>query len=69
VLVALTAALLAIGLQALLVPIFPLDVYVEPATFVRLPLLAVAVGVLASLGGLRRAVRVDPAAAFAGPGG
>lgn len=69
VIVAVSAAVLAIGLQALLVPIFPMHVDVSPATFVRLPVVAILVGLIASLGGLRRAVRVDAAAAFAGPGG
>jgi putative ABC transport system permease protein len=68
-LVAVVAAVLAIGVAGLLVPVFPLHVEIDPATFVRLPLLAVGVGLLASLGGLRRAVAVDPAAAFSGPGG
>jgi putative ABC transport system permease protein len=67
--VAVVAAVIAMGLQALLVPLFPLTVEVPPATFVRLPIVAVIVGLVASLGGLRRAVRVDPAAAFSGPGG
>ena len=67
--VAVVAAVLAIGLAELLVPVFPLHVAIDPGTFVRLPLLAVGVGLVASLGGLRRAVGVDPAAAFSGPGG
>ena len=35
--------------------------------FVALPIVAVAVGLLASVAGLRRAVNVDPALAFRGP--
>jgi putative ABC transport system permease protein len=67
--VAVVAAVLAIGLAELLVPVFPLQVAIDPGTFIRLPLLAAGVGLLASLGGLRRAVGVDAAAAFSGPGG
>lgn len=68
-LVAVVAAVLAIGLAELLLPVFPLHVAIDRGTFIRLPLLAVGVGLVASLGGLRRAVGVDPAAAFSGPGG
>jgi putative ABC transport system permease protein len=35
--------------------------------FVALPIVAVVVGLLASVAGLRRAVNVDPALAFRGP--
>ena len=68
VLIALVAALLASGLQVLLVPFFPLPVVIPPATFLTLPLLAVGVAVVASLGALRQAVKVEPALAFAGKG-
>ncbi|HEY9305186.1 MAG TPA: glutamine ABC transporter permease, partial [Mycobacterium sp.] len=36
-------------------------------SYVVLPVVAVAVGLLASVAGLRRAVAVDPALAFGGP--
>jgi putative ABC transport system permease protein len=35
--------------------------------FLLLPVVAVTIGVLASVAGLRRAVTVDPARAFGGP--
>ena len=35
--------------------------------FALLPVVAITIGVLASLAGLRRAVTVDPALAFGGP--
>lgn len=69
VLVALVAAVLATGIQAALVPVFPIPVSVPGRAYVQLPLLALAAGALASLGGLRKAVNVDPAVAFSGPGG
>jgi len=47
-------------------PIFPLPITYTLAAYAALPVIAVVVGVLASLAGVRRAVRVDPATAFAG---
>jgi putative ABC transport system permease protein len=35
--------------------------------FVLLPVIAVVIGLLASVAGLRRAITVDPALAFGGP--
>jgi putative ABC transport system permease protein len=64
----LIAAVIAIGLQILLVPLFPLKVHVPGAALVQIPLLAVAVALVAAVGGARKVVRVDPAVAFAGPG-
>ena len=57
---------LAIGFANLLVPIFPLPITYTTSAYAILPVIAVVVGVLASLAGVRRAVRTDPAAAFAG---
>jgi putative ABC transport system permease protein len=36
-------------------------------SFLLLPAIAVAIGLVASLAGLRRAVSIDPAVAFGGP--
>jgi putative ABC transport system permease protein len=69
VLVALIAAVVAGGLSQALVPLFPLPVTVPLRAYVMLPILALVAGAVASLGGLRKAVNVDPALAFAGPGG
>jgi len=68
VVMALAAAILAAGLQVLVTPVFPLDVSVPGRAFVQVPLIAVAVALLAGLAGLRKAVSVDPALAFSGPG-
>lgn len=68
VFVAVTAAVSATFLAQLLVPVFPLDVFLAPAALVQLPMAAVVVAVVASVAGLRRVRRADPASAFAGPG-
>lgn len=69
IVVALLAALVATGIQAALVPVFPIPVNVPASAYVQLPILALLAGALASLSGLRKAVNVDPALAFSGPGG
>jgi putative ABC transport system permease protein len=55
------------GVAAVLGPNLSLPVSISWRAYVLLPLIAVAVGLLASLAGLRRAVAVDPASAFGGP--
>jgi len=60
------AAALAIVFAQLLLPIFPLPITYTIGAYAVLPVVAVVVGVLASLAGVRRAVRTDPATAFAG---
>jgi putative ABC transport system permease protein len=67
VLVAIVAAILATGLQAVLVPVFPLKVQVTPSVLTQLPVVAVLIAILASLGGMRQVARTDPASAFGGP--
>lgn len=67
VIVAVLAALLGGVLSVLLGPLFPMRVDIPQAAFMLLPVVAVTIGVLASLAGLRRAVTVDPALAFGGP--
>jgi putative ABC transport system permease protein len=58
------ATLLAFGLARLLKPVFPLDLELTVGVHVELGILAVAVGLLASLIGVRRVLAVDPAEAF-----
>jgi putative ABC transport system permease protein len=67
-LVALVAAVIASGLQVLMVPVFPLEVSVPGRALYQVPVIAVLVSLLAGAFGLRKAVGVDPALAFAGPG-
>jgi putative ABC transport system permease protein len=43
-----------------------LTIEIPASAYIALPIVAVAVGLIASLFGLRRAVMVDPALAFGG---
>jgi len=67
VVLSVAAAVVGGVVSLLLAPSFPMTVVVPGTAFVLLPLLAVAVGLVASLVGMRRVVRVDPALAFGGP--
>jgi putative ABC transport system permease protein len=60
------SALLAVGIEEAIAPAVAMSVEVPVLAYVSLPLVAMFVGVLASLIGLRRAIGVDPALAFAG---
>jgi len=64
VLLSVTAALIAAGLAHLLAPGFPFQLELTAAAVLRLLVVALVVGLVASLVGLRRAVAVDPALAF-----
>ena len=66
--IALVASGLAAGLQVLIAPVFPLTVTVPDAALWQVPLIAAAVAVVASVGGIRKITQADPVAAFAGPG-
>jgi putative ABC transport system permease protein len=67
VVVAVAAALLGALLQVVVRPLFPLTITVPGSAFVQVPLLAAVVAMVAAAVGMRRVVRSDPAAAFAGP--
>jgi putative ABC transport system permease protein len=67
VILALVSALLAAVVGSLLSPLFPLPVHIPRRAFLALPVVAVIVGLVASLVGLRRAVRVPPSVAFGAP--
>lgn len=67
VVVAVVAAVLGAVLSLGLGPLFPIPVVVPTSAFVFLPVIAVVIGLLASVAGMRRAVTVDPALAFGGP--
>lgn len=66
VVLSLGAAAIGAVLARLLAPAFPFTVTIRFSADVTLLAVAVAVGLLASLAGLRRIVSVDPALAFAG---
>jgi putative ABC transport system permease protein len=67
VVLALLAAVVGVILSQLLAPLFPMNVVVPMRAYISLPVIAIAIGLLASAAGLRRAVAVDPALAFGGP--
>ena len=62
----LSIAALVVGVAAafLLAPIFPFTMRLEAIAVVKVGLIAIAIGLLASLFGYRRAAGVDPAIAF-----
>ncbi len=60
------AALLGLVVAQGLLPFFPLTFEVPTQARILLPVIGLAVGLLASAAGLRRAVGVDPALAFGG---
>lgn len=65
VIISLVAALIGIVLAMVLAPIFPMNVTITTTAYVALPVVALVVGLLASIVGMRRVTSVDPAAAFA----
>lgn len=66
VVLSLAAALLAAILAVLLAPIFPMNIEIPTTGFLMLPVVTVAVGLLASLIALRKTATVEPALAFGG---
>jgi putative ABC transport system permease protein len=64
ILVCFVAVVLAGFVATLIRPFFALPVSIPVAAFVTLPIIALAVGLVGSLAGLRRAVTSDPARAF-----
>jgi putative ABC transport system permease protein len=66
VIVSLVAAVFGAVFALLLAPNFPMPAEIPMSSFVILPVVAIIVGGLASLAGLRRAVTVSPALAFGG---
>ena len=66
VLLALVAAGLAVGVEMLIAPASALPAEVPASAFYELPVVAVVLGMVASLAAVRRAVKVDPALALVG---
>ena len=60
------AAVAALVLSFLLAPTMAMNVAVPSSSYVALPIVALAVGLISSVFGLRRAITVDPALAFGG---
>ena len=67
VILALGAAAMAEALARILPALFPIAVSVPIAAALALPVIAVMVGLVSSVSGVRRALAVDPASAFGGP--
>jgi putative ABC transport system permease protein len=67
VVIALAASIVGAVLALLIAPRFPMDVVISRGSLLFLPALAVIVGLVASLVGLRRIALVQPAVAFGGP--
>jgi len=67
VILAVTSSLVGIVLAIILAPWFPMDVVISTGAMIGLPILAIAVGILAGLFGVRRTTSVSPATAFGGP--
>jgi putative ABC transport system permease protein len=67
VVVAVAAALVGSVVATIIAPRFPVEASIQARVHLILPALAVVIGVLASLAGVRRAVTVPPALAFGGP--
>jgi putative ABC transport system permease protein len=66
VITSLIAAAIGAGLAFVLKPAFPLPITISAGAYMALGGVAVVVGLLASVAGLRRVMRVDPALAFSG---
>jgi putative ABC transport system permease protein len=64
IVLALLSAVVAIVLAQILGPLMPMSVETPGSAYLLLVAVAVVIGILASLFGLRRAVSVDPALAF-----
>jgi putative ABC transport system permease protein len=67
VILAVGASLVGVALSLVLAPLFPMDVAVPVRSILALPLLAIVVGLVAGLVGVRRVASVQPATAFGGP--
>jgi putative ABC transport system permease protein len=66
-LMSIVAALGGSVFGVLLAPRFPMLVAIPATAHLLLPAIATAIGLVASLAGVRRAITVDPALAFGGP--
>ena len=64
--VALASTLVGTLLAVVIGPTFPMHVTFTTAALLTMPAIAITIGLIASLFGLRRAVRVEPALAFGG---
>jgi putative ABC transport system permease protein len=63
---AIFSAIAALLLSLVISPLLPMSVEIPTSAYIVLPIVAIVVGLIASVGGLRRAITVDPALAFGG---
>lgn len=66
ILLALVASAFSTGLAYLLAPTFPTPVLFTSTLLILAPVIAMAIGALGSIAGVRRAITTDPATAFGG---
>jgi putative ABC transport system permease protein len=66
IILSILSAIVAGVLAQLILPSFPFAVEIDVATYVALVVVAVVIGLIASVAGLQKTVRVDPALAFGG---
>jgi len=67
IVISMVAAAVAALLATVVAPVFPIIVVIPAWSLLLLPVLAIVLGLLASIAGLTRAVAVQPAMAFGGP--
>jgi putative ABC transport system permease protein len=67
VVVSVLSAVVSLVISRVMAPAFPLPIEIPSGALLILPAVAIAVGIVASLAGLRRSMGVDPALAFGGP--
>jgi len=60
------SAVAAVGVAKLISPSFDFPVAIPTSAYIQLVVLAMVIGVLASLAGVRKITRIDPALAFGG---
>jgi putative ABC transport system permease protein len=68
IVISLLSSIVGVLIALAVAPVFPLHVYLTVGAAALLPAIATLVGLAASVFGLRRAVRIDPALAFGGAG-
>ncbi len=66
IVLAVSGAIAALVLAFLLAPVMAMNIEIPRSSYVALPIVAIVVGLVSSVFGLRRAVTVDPALAFGG---
>lgn len=66
VVISVLAAVVSMAMSTVMAPAFPIAIEIPSSAFFILPAVAIGVGAVASIAGLRRTLSVDPAMAFGG---